>query len=244
MNKTQQLVKDGFAVTKDVFSDDEIASILAAIESIDTSKPAFRKRADLFAIRRFLHEVPAAVPILFTERFQSCLHDFFGRDYFLVKSIYFDKPAQSNWFVPYHQDLTVSVDRKANVDGFGPWTVKQNQFAVQPPLPVLEANFTVRIHLDDADENNGALWVIPGSHTKGVYRPEHIDWSVETEAVCPVPRGGVMIMRPLLLHASSRTTNHKRRRVIHLEFSNQQLPPPLQWSERLNALPVGDAVAK
>jgi ectoine hydroxylase-related dioxygenase (phytanoyl-CoA dioxygenase family) len=91
----------------------------------------------------------------------------------------------------------------------------------------LERNFTIRIHLDDTDRNNGALKVIPGSHRKGVYRPETIDWSKETEAICEVPAGGIMIMRPLLLHASNRTNNHARRRVIHIEFSNTALPEDL-----------------
>src|SRR6476661_3396034 len=96
---------------------------------------------------------------------------------------------------------------------FWSWTVKQDQFSVQPPLAVLQNNFTIRIHLDDTDENNGALKVIPGSHRKGIYRPETIDWSTEKEVVCRVAKGGVMIMRPLLLHASYRTSNSKQRRV-------------------------------
>ena len=125
------------------------------------------------------------------------------------------------------------MDKKVEMDGFGPWTSKQNQYAVQPPLEILQNNFTVRIHLDDTNEHNGALRVIPQSHLKGIYRTETIDWNKENEVVCDVARGGVMIMRPLLLHASSRTTNNKKRRVIHIEFSCQRLPHPLQWSERL-----------
>lgn len=98
------------------------------------------------------------------------------------KSIYFDKPEHSSWFVAWHQDLTISVDKKIDLDGFGPWTSKQDQFAVQPPLAFLENIFTVRIHLDDTDEHNGALRVIPGSHRKGIYRysPDEPDNSEET----------------------------------------------------------------
>lgn len=145
----------------------------------------------------------------------------------MVKSIYFDKPGASNWFVSYHQDLTIAVNEKVDVPGFGPWSVKQDQYAVQPPLPMLEDNFTLRLHLDDTGEANGALRVVPGSHLKGVYRPETIDWSKEKEVFCPVSKGGVMIMRPLLLHASSRTTNGMPRRVVHVEFSRSTLPAPL-----------------
>lgn len=222
---------NGFAVIEQVFTEDEIASIAKVIESADTSKATFRKSADLFAIRQFLKEVPQALPLVFAEKLNSVISNLFGTDYFLVKSIYFDKPGESNWFVAYHQDLTISVDRKMNLEGFGPWSVKGDQYAVQPPLSFLENNFTLRIHLDETDENNGALRVIPGSHAKGIYRPETIDWQNEREVTCQVPKGGIMLMRPLLLHASSRTTNSKRRRVIHMEFSNKHLPEPLKWSE-------------
>lgn len=228
----EKVLSDGFAVVDDVFTSDEINSILQAISKVDTTNPTFRKTADLFAIRQFLKEVPETRSIIFSDRLLSIISQLFGDNYFVTKSIYFDKPEQSNWFVAYHQDLTISVNKKLNLEGFGPWTVKQNQFAVQPPLDVLENNFTIRIHLDDTDEKNGALKVIPKSHLKGIYRPETIDWTIETETVCKVKKGGIMIMRPLLLHASNRSTNNSKRRVIHLELSNRSLPDTLQWSEK------------
>ncbi|MBW8685935.1 phytanoyl-CoA dioxygenase family protein [Chitinophaga rhizophila] len=228
----QQLLQaQGFTVIDDIFTNAEVASLIAIIQRADSSNDTFRKTKDLFAIRQFLKEVPDVVPFVFNDMLKDTIYRLFGDGYKPVKSIYFDKPGASNWFVAYHQDLTVSVKEKADVPGFGPWTVKQQQYAVQPPLPVLESNFTVRIHLDDTDEHNGALRVIPGSHNKGIYRPETIDWSIETEVSCPVPKGGIMIMRPLLLHASSRTTNNHKRRVIHIEFSKEVLPAPLEWSE-------------
>jgi ectoine hydroxylase-related dioxygenase (phytanoyl-CoA dioxygenase family) len=76
--------------------------------------------------------------------------------------------------------------------------------------------------------------VVPQSHQKKIYRPETIDWTVETETTCCVKKGGIMIMKPLILHSSGRTTNDRKRRVIHLEFSNQELPVPLKWAERQN----------
>jgi ectoine hydroxylase-related dioxygenase (phytanoyl-CoA dioxygenase family) len=229
-NKSE-LLENGFTIIENIYAENEINTILQTINRTDSLKPTFRKTNDLFAIRQFLKEVPEVTSSIFTKKLNEIIRTFFGGAYFVVKSIYFDKPEDSNWFVSYHQDLTISVNQKVNIDGFGPWTVKQDQYAVQPPLKVLQDNFTVRIHLDDTNENNGALRVIQGSHLKGVYRPETIDWSKEKEIVCPVSKGGIMIMRPLLLHASSRTSNSKKRRVIHIEFSNQELPRPLQWSE-------------
>lgn len=149
----------------------------------------------------------------------------------MVKSIYFDKPALSNWFVAYHQDLTISVDKKSDVNGYNLWTVKDGQFAVQPPLHILQDNFTIRIHLDDTDENNGALKVISGSHNKGIYRPETIDWSQQKEVICNVKKGGIMLMKPLLLHASGRTQSNRQRRVIHIEFSRSKLADGVNWAE-------------
>ena len=229
----EQINSNGFAVVEDVFSDNEIENLILLISQADTSNSTFRKTNDLFAIRQFFKEIPCTIPFVFTANFNKVISNLFGEDFFVVKSIYFDKPENSNWFVSYHQDLTISVDKKINLEGFGPWTIKQNQFAVQPPLDILEDNFTIRIHLDETNKDNGALKVIPKSHLKGLYRPETIDWSVETETVCNVKKGGIMIMRPLLLHSSGRTVNNNKRRVLHIEFSRSSLPKTLNWSEQI-----------
>jgi ectoine hydroxylase-related dioxygenase (phytanoyl-CoA dioxygenase family) len=105
---------------------------------------------------------------------------------------------------------------------------------VQPPLPILENNYTIRIHLDKTDETNGALKVIPKSHLKKIYRPESIHWKAEKEVICTIPEGGIMIMKPLILHSSSKSNINRRRRVIHIEFSNSSLPHELNWSEKIN----------
>lgn len=233
-NHKNSIIENGFTVIYNIFSEDEIEKISKVIQNIDTSKETFRKSEDLFAIRQFLKEIPDVKDLIFNENLKEIIKEIFGEKYFTVKSIYFDKPEKSNWYVAYHQDLTISVDKKVELENFGPWTTKQNQFAVQPPLEILENIFTIRIHLDDTDENNGALKVVPKSHSKGIYRPETIDWNVETENICNVEKGGIMIMKPLLLHGSNRTTNGKKRRVIHIEFSDKELPEELNWSERMN----------
>lgn len=223
----------GFSLHPNIYTPEEIQLILYAINQTNTSNPTFRKSADLFAIRQFLKELPETIHLIFTEQLKTLIREQIGMDYFVVKSIYFDKPALSNWYVSYHQDLTISVDKKLELPGYGPWTVKQNQFAVQAPVELLEQITTIRIHLDDTDENNGALRVIPGSHLKKIYRPEQINWEEETELSCAVPAGGVMIMKPLLLHSSGRSTNEQKRRVVHIELCNKHLPDGIEWAERL-----------
>ena len=227
-----EIAEEGFTTIDKVYSDFEIDKIICLIDKINIDKNTFRKSNDLFAIRQFHKEIPEALAIIFNDNLKKIMSSYFGEDYFITKSIYFDKPEMSNWFVPYHQDLTISVNKKVALEGFHKWTVKDNQFGVIPSLSILENNFTIRIHLDDTTEENGALKVINKSHTKGIYRPENINFEQETETICTVKKGGVMIMKPLLLHASSKTTNKKKRRVIHLEFSNQKLPDEIEWSEK------------
>jgi ectoine hydroxylase-related dioxygenase (phytanoyl-CoA dioxygenase family) len=229
-----ELLANGFSIVDDIYSSDEVQTILTAIDNADTSKDTFRKSTDLFAIRQFLKEVPETFDLIFTNNLKNVIRQVMGDNFFVIKSIYFDKPETSNWYVSYHQDLTISVDRKIELDNFGSWTTKQNQFAVQPPTDFLENITTIRIHLDDTDENNGALKVVPTSHLKNIYRPETINWGSETEKTCAVRQGGLMLMKPLTLHSSSRTTNNKKRRVIHIEFSNKELPTEIKWAERIN----------
>ncbi|WDO12998.1 phytanoyl-CoA dioxygenase family protein [Flavobacterium sp. WW92] len=226
----KELEERGFTIINSVYSREEINSIKEFINSQDTSSPIFRKSENLFAIRQFIKELPQIKSMVFNDKLKSIINAI-EKNAFIVKSIYFDKPEKSNWFVAYHQDLTISVDKKESIEGFGPWTSKHNQFAVQPPLDILENIFTIRIHLDDTDENNGALKVIDGSHLKKIFRPETINYANEKEIFCNVEAGGIMLMKPLLLHGSNRTSNQKRRRVIHIEFSNKVLPELIKWSE-------------
>jgi len=228
-----EMEQDGFTLFENIYSAKETEQILQIIDEANACNTSFRKSKELFAIRRFLKEVPAVMPHIFTNPFLQLVRKLFGDKYFVSKSIYFDKPETSNWFVAYHQDLTFSIQNKAERDDFGPWSVKEGYYTVQPPLQFLENNFTVRIHLDDTNENNGCLKVIQGSHNKGIYRSETINGSIEKQISCTVNSGGLMIMRPLLMHASGRTINNQRRRVIHLEFSNCSLPEPLQWAEKI-----------
>ena len=224
--------EEGFAVIEGVYTHDEIALLIDIISRTNSCDQVFRKSSDLFAIRQFFKVVPESIDIIFNDRLRLIVSEVLGDSYFVVKSIYFDKPRNSNWLVPYHQDLTISVDKRIETEGFGPWSVKQNQFAVQPPVEILEDNITIRIHLDDTTEQNGALKVFPKSHKGGVVRKSiEIDKAKETEHSCCVPSGGLMLMKPLLMHSSSKTINNKPRRVIHIEFSRCKLPAGLSWSE-------------
>lgn len=230
----KELEEQGFVIVHNIYANNEINALIQVLKSLDSENENFRKNKDIFAIRQFLQEVPEIQNLIFNNTLKHLVNTYFGDDYFVVKSIYFDKPPSSNWFVPYHQDVSISVNKRELISGYTNWTVKKNQFGVQPPLDISKNIYTIRIHLDDTDKNNGALKVIPRSHSKGIYRVENIDWNSEKEVICNVPKGGVMLMKPLLIHSSSRTTNLQKRRVIHIEFSNKQLANNLDWAERIH----------
>ncbi|WP_431244114.1 phytanoyl-CoA dioxygenase family protein [Flavobacterium sp. P21] len=235
MNYIDKINSEGFSIVNNVFTENEIENLISLIENKTANNPenaTFRKSQDLFAIRQFHKEIPETLDFIFNKNLNQIIESNFGKGYFITKSIYFDKPEKSNWFVAYHQDLTISVDKKIEAENFENWTVKQNQFAVQPPKEILEDNFTIRIHIDKTTKDNGALKVINNSHSKGILRIENLDFEKETETICEVEKGGIMIMKPLLFHASNKTTNNERRRVIHIEFSREQLPQGLEWSEK------------
>ena len=150
-----------------------------------------------------------------------------------VRAIYFDKSPDANWLVAWHQDLTIAVTHQVALPGFGPWSRKDGIIHVQPPAHYLEQMLTVRLHLDKADESNGALKVIPGSHRQGRLTHDQIEWhrTHQPEHLCRANRGDILLMRPLLLHASARSTVTHHRRILHIEYAGCNLPPELQWNE-------------
>lgn len=154
-----------------------------------------------------------------------------GDSCFAVRGILFDKTPAANWKVTWHQDLTIAVRKRYEVEGFGPWSVKEGVTHVQSPVEILERMLAIRLHLDDCGPENGPVRVIPRSHTSGRLSGAAIDaWKAQSTAVdCTVARGGVVAFYPLLLHSSSPARRPEHRRVIHLEFAAASLPRELQW---------------
>jgi ectoine hydroxylase-related dioxygenase (phytanoyl-CoA dioxygenase family) len=135
--------------------------------------------------------------------------------------------------VPWHQDLTLAVRHRVEMEGFGPWSVKDGIPHVQPPVALLEQMLTLRLHLDDANAANGALRVLPGSHQWGRLSADRIAVlrRQQADVLGAVPAGGALLMRPLLLHASSRSACPQHRRVLHIEYAGFRLPDRLSWPD-------------
>lgn len=176
--------------------------------------------------------LPQLRSLLTTEPWAGFLAPFFPGPPQLVRTLYFNKTPGANWGVAWHQDKTIAVQQRREIDGFGPWSMKQGVIHVQPPSEILAQILTLRLHLDDTDAENGALQVMPGSHRHGVLsRVELEQFKQERSSeTCCLKAGDVLLMRPLLLHASRKSQTERDRRVIHLELTYQELPSGLQWA--------------
>jgi len=177
--------------------------------------------------------LPAVSTLACSARLLNLVRRHLPSEPFPVRGIYFDKSPRANWLVSWHQDLTLALCARAEHPGFGPWSVKDGVPHVQPPVELLELMLTIRIHLDDADESNGALRVLPGSHRLGRVSARRIQAlrSERSDVLCAADAGDALLMRPLLLHASSRSRSQRHRRVLHIEYAAFSLPNELHWHE-------------
>ncbi len=133
-----------------------------------------------------------------------------------VRAILFDKSHASNWALGWHQDRTIAVAARAEVPGYGPWSIKAGLQHVEPPFAVIEQMRTIRIHLDPVDADNAPLLIAPGSHRMGRLPDGQIDAAVARcgTAVCKAQRGDVWIYATPIVHASAAAARPRRRRVV------------------------------
>jgi len=227
-----QVETAGFAIVNGVLADQEIVDLIAALANVSEDGSLLR-HGSVFAVRNLL-QIPAIVALAQSSAVRSLVQTVLGDEFFPVRGILFDKIPDANWKVPWHQDVTIAVQKRVDADGFGPWSMKAGVLHVQPPDSILEQIISIRIHLDDCRETNGALRVIPGSHRNGRVLESQIPELVSgsEQFVCAVEKGGALLMRPLLLHASSPSSNPGHRRVVHFDFASTQLPNGLRWLSR------------
>lgn len=148
-----------------------------------------------------------------------------------VRAVLFEKSAKANWTLGWHQDRTIVVKRQLETTGYGPWTVKSGLQHVEPPFALLQNMVTLRIHIDDVDEQNAPLIVSPGTHKLGRITEDRIRATVNMHgsALCCAAAGDVWIYATPILHASASSQSDRRRRVLQVDYSADKLPNGLEW---------------
>ncbi|MBP6013132.1 MAG: phytanoyl-CoA dioxygenase family protein [Alphaproteobacteria bacterium] len=220
--------RDGFAIVPNVIPTHEIERLRAAVCG---GTDGIQRRGSTYGGRNLL-ALPEVRRLAADGAVRDLIEPIVGPDAIPVRALFFDKIPEANWPVLWHQDLTIAVAERHDLEGWGPWSVKAGVPHVEPPAALLAGMLTIRLHLDDSHADNGPLRVIPGSHRLGRLSRDRIQATREKsgEAVCTAPSGSALLMRPLLLHASSPARSPSHRRVIHLEFARAEaLPQPLRW---------------
>lgn len=203
--------RQGFGLIPSVFTEAEMDRILDEIDQISPR----RSRA---GVRHAMALSPVA-DLARALLGRAC--DVLGPSAFPFRATLFDKSPRSNWLVVWHQDTALPLQRQQNVAGWGPWSVKEGVAYAHAPSTALSEVLALRVHLDDSTALNGPLRVIPGTHTAGVLTDDDIhELSTRIPSVdCLSVKGGVLAMRPLLVHSSSKSQNGQPRSVLHIEYA-------------------------
>jgi ectoine hydroxylase-related dioxygenase (phytanoyl-CoA dioxygenase family) len=223
----------GYAIVDSVVDLDTVADLISALAEVGEGG-GVRKRASVYAIRNLLDEVPAVRTLSQSPELRRYVDEILSPSAIPVRGILFDKTPDANWTVPWHQDLSIAVRERVDVDGYGPWSVKAGVPHVQPPASILEQMVTLRLHLDDCGLENGPLEVLSGSHKVGRLTETGIEeWKALVGVRCPVAAGGIVLMRPLILHRSLSASTPGHRRVVHIEYASASLPGGLDWYQSM-----------
>lgn len=213
MNWNKSIEESGYAVLPEVFSHRFIDSLL-----LETEKLAPRRsRAGL---RHALKFDPVARFAARSEMIELA-RNVLGAEAFPFRATLFDKSSEANWLVVWHQDTALPLQSRADIPGWGPWSVKERIHYAHAPTEALSQVLALRVSLDDSTADNGPLRVLPRSQVHGVVSDDQVhDLAARSNPVeCVVPKGGVLAMRPLIVHSSSKSRSDTPRRVLHVEYA-------------------------
>jgi ectoine hydroxylase-related dioxygenase (phytanoyl-CoA dioxygenase family) len=209
-----ELVEErGFAVIPHVVPECDIARVIRDL----AENPLPRSRAG--SRHAFRH--PSIVELACRPQLVGLAAEILGCDAIPFRATFFDKSPGSNWLVAWHQDTALPLRRRQDATGWGPWSVKEGVIYAHAPARALRQVLALRLHFDDSTLENGPLRVLPGTHVMDVLDDDALHrLAVQSAPVdCVVPRGGVLAMRPLIVHSSSKSRTEQPRRVLHIEYA-------------------------
>jgi len=202
----------GFRIVSGALDPAETSHLLRTLEASQLT----RSRAGA----RHLMKHPAASDVANDQRLLAIASGFLGPSAVSFRATLFDKSSTRNWLVPWHQDTALPLQERRDVPGWGPWSIKSGITYAHAPGTALSRVVALRLHLDDSREDNGPLRVLPGTQTLGVL--SEVDTEQLVRVIPPVDclaaSGGIIAMRPLILHASSKAETDHPRRVLHIEY--------------------------
>jgi ectoine hydroxylase-related dioxygenase (phytanoyl-CoA dioxygenase family) len=209
----QQVDDRGFAVISGIFEEDRV-TLLA--ENLATANLR-RSRA---GVRHVLGHA-AVASLAKDQQLLEVARCILGPGAYPFRATMFEKTTNANWLVVWHQDTALPLRHQQETAGWGPWSVKEDVIYAHAPASALSQVVALRVHLDDSTSQNGPLRVLPATHTLGVLSDDAIHQLAQDIAPveCCVPRGGIVAMKPLVVHSSSKSQSECARRVLHIEYA-------------------------
>lgn len=203
----------GFAIIPEVLRDEDVSDLT---ETLDKSALP-RSRA---GVRHVLRD-PIVANVARDSRLLSIAQEILGGSAIPFRATFFDKSPESNWLVAWHQDTALPLRERRETESWGPWSMKEGVNYAHAPASALSNVVALRVHLDDSTTDNGPLRVLPGTHRSGVLTDQEIRGLADrvSPVECLVPKGGVVAMRPLIVHSSSKSRVPAARRVLHIEYA-------------------------
>jgi ectoine hydroxylase-related dioxygenase (phytanoyl-CoA dioxygenase family) len=203
----------GYAIHEGVLSRAEAGDLLAALSRADVP----RTRAGA----RHVLALPAVREVARDPRLLAIAAQYLGPGAMPFHATLFDKSPAANWLVAWHQDTALPLRARIDDPAWGPWSTKAGVLYAHAPAWALEQVIALRISLDDSTLSNGPLRLLPDTHHEGVLSQLRIDELARVKAPvdCVASAGGVVVMRPLTVHASSKSTSDRPRRVLHIEYA-------------------------
>ncbi|QDU21432.1 phytanoyl-CoA dioxygenase family protein [Urbifossiella limnaea] len=232
------LAADGFVLLPAVFDAAAVADVRAACDtalSRHAGDPAILAdpTGAVSGARDLFRLWPGAAELARAPALRDALIAALGAGAGVVRGLYFDKPPGHGWALPWHKDYTVAVRAHGPLGRFRKPTTKAGIPHLEAPTELLSRMLTARVHLDDMTDENGPLRVVPGSH--------RFDRTAADEPRPPVVvhcrAGDVLLMRPLLTHASGHAdaATARHRRIVHLECAPAgALEDGYEWREFLD----------
>jgi hypothetical protein len=209
-----QTIDLGYSITPECLTNRECDRIVAALSS--DAIPRSRAGA------RHLMANPIVAALAGDDQLLELAQEWLGGVAMPFRATLFEKSNETNWLIPWHQDTALPLTVKFEAEGWGPWSRKAGAIYAHAPAWALSRVVALRVHLDGSFAGNGPLRVMPGSHGKGVLTDEAVLEYVSThqEVICLTQQGGVIAMRPLLIHSSSKAQSAEPRRVLHIEYAD------------------------
>lgn len=203
----------GFRIHEAIFSRSEMALFLRGLDELNMS----RTKAGARHLLRF----PLVRSLANDSRLLRIAAEHFRREPFAFRATLFAKSPTANWLVVWHQDTALPLKSRVDSGEWGPWSAKAGILYAHAPAWALERVIALRVHLDDSTPGNGPLRVIPRSHLEGVLSDQVMQNKARCspEVECLGAAGSVVSMRPLIVHASSKSTGSAPRRILHIEYA-------------------------